>query len=229
VVTQHASQGGISTYTFTCFTSPKLLCIDWDRLPELDFSFLASVCSHFAKLTNIALHQLRSPADHIRILNHAPPRDSNATVTWCFARRKGLDAAFCSGTSTKRDMGFCMFPLKANGYQPRRVTTPRVQVKAGMKDYALPFVGGLGGVCTLKIMKPTGVVVCNDIFQGTPVPTLSVIHFSVTPAGSPSLRPQRARPAGERDWLAKRPREENIDPHVLVTWVKEICSVGRRG
>jgi hypothetical protein len=47
------------------------------------------------------------------------------------------------------------------------------QVKASMKDYALPSVGRVGeGGCLLKIMKPTGVVVFNDILLGTPTPTL---------------------------------------------------------
>ena len=36
------------------------------------------------------------------------------------------------------------------------------------------------------------------------------------------LRPQRACPVGEGDGVAKRGNRENTDPHVLVTWVKEI-------
>ena len=43
---------------------------------------------------------------------------------------------------------------------------------------------------------------------------LAVIHIF--------LRPQRACPVGEGDGVAKRVNRENTDPHVLVTWVKEI-------
>ena len=50
---------------------------------------------------------------------------------------------------------------------------------------------------------------CNQSFPGS---ALAVIHIF--------LRPQRARPVGEGDGVAKRGNRENTDPHVLVTWVK---------
>jgi hypothetical protein len=48
------------------------------------------------------------------------------------------------GCSYKRDLEFCVFPLKANGYQLRLARTASVQVRVSMRDYALPSVGRVG-------------------------------------------------------------------------------------
>ena len=61
---------------------------------------------------------------------------------------------------------------------------------------------------------PPRVRSAEPAMQCVPRRTLVVIHVF--------FRPQRACPAGEPDWMAKWGNRTSIDPHVLVTWVKEI-------